>query len=125
MISSFRTASPADPSSSFARPDWTSHDSSFSRWNWRLSDSPALTKSTLPTYWSACAQISSYPHGFSTFRGWNAHASRVSRFGESIPSGDSTPSGDRVKLRMRAVVLLSTDEVLGRVDGDPEALVPV
>ena len=47
--SSFSTASPDVPSSIFARPDWTYHDSSFTRWNCRLSDSPARTNRTLPT----------------------------------------------------------------------------
>ncbi len=64
---------PTSPSSSEARPDCTSHDSSFSSWYCRLSAWPARTKSTLPTYCSACAQISSYPHGLSTRRGSNAY----------------------------------------------------
>ena len=29
-------------------PDWTSQDSSFSLWNWRLSAQPALTNRSLP-----------------------------------------------------------------------------
>ena len=38
----------ASPISSSARPEWMSQDSSFSRWNWRLSDSPALTNRIFP-----------------------------------------------------------------------------
>ena len=43
-----RSCRPGSPISSCARPAWMSQDSSFSRWNWRLSDSPALTKRIFP-----------------------------------------------------------------------------
>ena len=46
--SEFGILSPGRPISICARPEWISHDSSFSRWNWRLSDSPALTNRIFP-----------------------------------------------------------------------------
>ena len=43
--------------------------SSFDRWYCRLSACPLRTCRILPTYRSVCAQISSYPQGFSTRTG--------------------------------------------------------
>ena len=72
-ISMVSSGPPTSPSSSDARPSWTSHASSFTSWYWRLSEWPALTKRSLPTYASASAQTSSQPQGFSTRRGVTAY----------------------------------------------------
>ena len=78
-------------------------------WNWRHSDSPGRDEQDLAAVASVSAQISSQPHGFSTRRGSKAQA--------------------RVHARQPAAgfardVLLGAAQVLGRVHGEPEAVVP-
>ena len=99
-----RMPSPPAPSSSFARPDWTSHDSSFSRWNCSDSDCPALHEQHLAAVGPGerpdqlvAPRLLDPPHV-------DAHRSSESRFGESTtsapilslpgaPSGHASHSG--------------------------------
>src|SRR3954454_9289359 len=127
MISLFRIVWPASPSSSSARPLWTYQLSSFSRWNWRLSDSPAFTNRTLPTYCSATAQISSHPHGLSTRRASNDQRSRPSKFGDSMLTVFASLLDSTVRTPFGVLLheLLGAAEVLGRVHGQPHTAMPV
>ena len=75
---------PTAPTSTSARPDWKYHASSFTRWNWSDSDSPARTNSTLPAYCVGRAPRELVAPGLVEALRLEAERIERSRFGESL-----------------------------------------